>query len=263
MLLFSIFGEPVTHSISPRLHNNALHDLHLNGCYVRQAIHDPSLLLTTFHAMQLDGANVTVPHKEVAFAQCDEIRGIAQNIGAVNTLVKEKHRVIGYNTDAEGFYKAIASFGAIRNALILGAGGTAKAIAMILKFHGINTHILNRSTSRLEYFKEYGFTCSTWENFEPLTYDLIINTTSAGLSDTQLPCPEPLLTALFSKATYAFDVIYNKPTPFLTLARLANLTCKDGKEMLLYQAVLAFDLFFHHTYDLNKVEASMRKAFEY
>lgn len=238
-------------------------DLKINGCYVRQAITEPSMLIPTFHAMQLDGANVTVPHKEVAFAQCDEVRGIAQNIGAVNTLVKEKNKVIGYNTDAEGFYKAIASFGEMQNALILGAGGTAKAIAIILRQYGIKTHILNRSTSRLDFFKEQGFACTTWENFEIKPYDLIINTTSAGLKDISLPCPELLLETLFSQAKYAFDVIYNQSTPFLTKAHHLGLTCKDGKEMLLYQAVLAFDLFFHQRFTLNTIEASMRKAFEY
>lgn len=263
MLLFSIFGEPVTHSISPRLHNNAMHDLKINGCYVRQAIHEPSLLMPTFHAMHLNGANVTVPHKEVAFAQCDEIIGIAQKIGAVNTLVKEKNKVIGYNTDAEGFYKAIASFGKIQSALILGAGGTAKAIAMILQHYGITTHILNRSSSRLAFFNEKGFTCKSWEDFEVQPYELIINTTSAGLKDTEFPCPEPLLEALLSQASYAFDVIYNQQTPFLAKASHLGLTCKDGKEMLLHQAVLAFDHFFHQQYQQNIIEISMRKAFEY
>lgn len=241
-----------------------MRDLKINGCYVRQAITEPSMLIPTFHAMQLDGANVTVPHKEVAFAQCDEVRGIAQKIGAVNTLVKEKNRVIGYNTDAEGFYKAIASFGKIQNALILGAGGTAKAIAIILRHYGIKTHILNRSTSRLEFFKQQGFACSTWVEYcETIPYELVINTTSAGLKDTSLPCPELLLETLFSQAKYAFDVIYNQSTPFLTKAHHLGLTCKDGKEMLLYQAILAFDLFFHQQFTLNTIESSMRKAFEY
>ncbi len=240
-----------------------MHDLKINGCYVRQTINEPSQLLPTFHAMQLDGANVTVPYKEVAFAQCDEIRGLAQTIGAVNTLVKEKNSVIGYNTDAEGFYKAIASFGKIHNALILGAGGTAKAIAILLQHYGIATHILNRSSARLAFFNEKGFTCKTWEDFEVAPYDLIINTTSAGLKDTQFPCPEALLEALLSQARYAFDVIYNQQTPFLAKANHLGLTCKDGKEMLLHQAVLAFELFFHHQYPQNSVEVSMRKAFNY
>jgi shikimate dehydrogenase len=262
MLLFSIFGDPVAHSISPRLHNSVLAGLGIDGCYVRQAITDPLKLLSTFHAMDLTGANVTVPHKEAAFAQCDEVRGVAKEIGAVNTLVKEGTRVIGYNTDAEGFYEAIKSFGAIKNALILGAGGTAKAIAMILKTHQIEATILNRSASRLTFFEAKGFTCKTWETFSPIPYDLIINTTSAGLKEEAYPCEQKLLKSIFKEATYAFDVIYNKQTPFLELARAYNLTCKDGKEMLLYQGVLAFNLFFAKHYDAKIIESLMRPAFE-
>lgn len=262
MLLFSIFGDPVSHSISPRLHNSVLQALKLDGCYIRKAISDPQELMATFHAMGLKGANVTVPHKETAFAQCDEVRGIAKEIGAVNTLVREGTRVIGYNTDAEGFYEAIQSFGSIRNALILGAGGTAKAIAIILKEHKIETTILNRSASRLAFFEAKGFTCKTWQTFTARSYDLIINTTSAGLKDEEYPCAPELLKMVFADAKYAFDVIYNKPTPFLELAKHSGLTCKDGKEMLLYQGVFAFNLFFAQQYDVKMIESFMRPAFD-
>lgn len=262
MLLFGIFGNPVSHSISPRLHNAVFKAFQLDGCYGRFPIIEPTSLMPTFHNLHLEGANVTVPHKEVAFLQCDEVRGIAHSIGAVNTLVREGSRVIGYNTDAEGFYTSIASFGKITSALILGAGGTAKAIAMILKEKGVETTILNRSSSRLSFFEAHGFTCKTWESFEISSYDLIINTTSAGLKDEELPCPQPLLEALLPKTLYAYDVIYNKQTPFLRLATAHQLLCKDGKEMLLYQAVLAFNLFFGNRFEPQKIESTMREIFD-
>jgi len=262
LLLFGIFGNPVSHSISPRLHNAVFKAFRLDGCYGRFPIVEPSSLISTFHELHLEGANVTVPHKEVAFEQCDEVRGIAKSIGAVNTLVREGSRVIGYNTDAEGFYTSIASFGKISSALILGAGGTAKAIAMILNEKGIETTILNRSFSRLSFFEENGFTCKTWENFEVKAYDLIINTTSAGLKDEEFPSPQLLLETILSKARYAFDVIYNKQTPFLKLAATYQLPCKDGKEMLLYQAVLAFNLFFSNRFEPQKIESTMKEIFD-
>lgn len=263
MLLFGLFGNPVSHSISPRLHNATFQALNLDGCcYGRFPIIEPSTLFSTFHTLHLEGANVTVPHKEVAYEGCDEVRGIARNIGAVNTLVREGTRVIGYNTDAEGFYQSIASFGMLNNALILGAGGTAKAIAMILKEKGVDTTILNRSAQRLNFFEENGFTCHTWDSFTCKAYDLIINTTSAGLKDEELPCPKALLDTLLSQARYAFDVIYNQQTPFLKSAHAHHLTCKDGKEMLLYQAVLAFNLFFGNRFDAKKIESVMRPIFE-
>lgn len=262
MNLFSILGNPVSHSISPRLHNSALEAFGIEGCYIRRAITDENLLLPTFHAMQLDGANVTVPHKEVAYTQCDEVRGIAQKIGAVNTLVKEGQKVIGYNTDAQGFLEAIRPFGKIKTALILGAGGTAKAIATILQENHVQVTILNRSAQRLEFFETQGFTCHTWETFDSKPFDLIINTTSAGLKDEELPCPRALLESLFKQSRFAFDVIYNKKTPFLQMAELLELMTLDGKDMLLHQAVLAFNLFFNNRYDTKTIEKVMEKTFK-
>lgn len=262
MHLFSIFGNPVSHSISPRLHNSVLEAFGIDGCYIRKTITEEALLLSTFKAMHLDGANVTVPHKEAAFAQCDEVRGIAQKIGAVNTLVREGKKVIGYNTDAGGFLEAIKPFGRMKTALILGAGGTAKAIAMALQENQLKVTILNRSLSRLAFFEALGFTCHTWDTFTPKPFDLIINTTSAGLKDEEFPCPKAFLETLFLQSRFAFDVIYHKPTPFLQMADDAGLMTIDGKTMLLHQAIFAFNLFFKNQYDPKKIEHIMTKAFD-
>lgn len=262
MKLFSIFGNPVSHSISPKMHNITINDLNLDACYIRTCIEDPSTLMDTFHAIKLDGANVTVPHKEVALFQSDTVDSFASMIGAVNTLVKKGDKVIGYNTDAPGFYKAIESFGKINNALIIGAGGTAKAIATILRDKNIHPTILNRSKNRIDFFLNNDFEAYDWESFDIAKFDLIINTTSAGLSDETLPLQENILSALMKNAKFAFDVIYNKPTPFLQLAHKNNLTCKDGADMLLYQGVLAFNLFFDNKFNLTQIETSMRKAFK-
>lgn len=253
MLLFSIFGNPVAHSISPRLHNATFQAFHLDACYIRTPILEPSSLIPTFHALGLQVANVTVPHKEVAYQTCDEVRGIAKHIGAVNTLIKEGSKIIGYNTDAGGFYQAISPWKDIKKVLILGAGGTAKAIAMILKEHGIHVTVLNRSLSRLAFFEEHQFQCYSWENFTPQPYDLVVNTTSAGLKDEELPCPTSLLHPILQEARFAFDVIYNKQTPFLKEALKYHLSCQDGAKMLLYQAVLAFNLFCDNRFEEAKI----------
>ena len=262
MKLFSIFGNPVFHSISPRMHNLALEGFHVDGCYIRTPLQDGSKLIEEFNALKLDGANVTVPHKEFAYNLCDELDEFAKKIGAVNTLVKKNGKIYGYNTDAPGFYKAIESFGKINSALVLGAGGTAKAIATILKKNALHVEILNRSKKRLEYFDKHKFTTYSWDEFEPKSYDLIINTTSAGLSDNALPIDEKVLNSLMQKAHFAFDVIYNKKTPFLTLAKQNNLPYKDGADMLLYQGVLAFNLFFDNKLDNETITAHMRGAFK-
>ncbi len=263
MKLFSIFGNPVSHSISPDIHNLALRGFQIDGSYTKTLLKDGSKIIEKFKALKLDGANVTVPHKEYAYELCDELDELAKKIGAVNTLVKKGDKIHGYNTDAPGSYKAIESFGDIKTALILGGGGTAKAIATILKEKKVDITILNRSKNRLEYFHENSIKAYTHKEFELASYELIINTTSAGLSDNSLPLDKELLSKLMAKSKFAFDVIYNKKTPFLALALKNELTCKDGADMLLYQGVLAFNLFFDNKLDDKKIENFMRGSLDF
>jgi len=255
---FTIFGDPVEHSISPKMHTFAIEGLGLNATYTKTHLEGACKLKTIF-IEGYDGANVTVPHKEAAFGQCDEVRGSAKVIGAVNTLINEDGFMIGYNTDAEGFYRSVQDFGNIKTALILGAGGTSKALSYILKEKGIEVSVLNRSKKRLKDFKEYK--TFDWENYESSYHDIIINTTSAGLEEASLPAPESIMIELFSNTKYAIDVIYNKETPFLIMAKSYNLPTKDGADMLLYQGVLAFNLFYHDRFTFEEIYPFMKKAF--
>lgn len=261
MKIFTIFGDPVSHSRSPLMHNSVFKTLGINACYTRTNLADGALLKETFFAKKLNGANVTVPHKEAAFQACDEVRGVAKEIGAVNTLIEENGRLIGYNTDADGFYSAIQSFAPLSNALILGAGGTARALAIVLHHHNITPTILNRSENRLQYFHENGFEAYTWESFKPNSYDIIINTTSAGLSDDSLPIEESILINLLNNARCAVDVIYGKETPFLSAIKKASLPYKDGSNMLLEQGVLANLLFINTNSSAEKIRAIMSETF--
>lgn len=263
MKLFTIFGDPVSHSHSPLMHNSVFKGLGINACYTRTRLSDGAKLREVFFAKGLNGANVTVPHKEAAYAQCDEVRGIAKAIKAVNTLVYEEGKLIGYNTDADGFMIAITSFGLIRNALILGAGGTARALCIALRQGKIAPTVLNRSSGRLEFFHSEGIAACTWDDFTLDSYDLIINTTSAGLSDSELPIPHPLLTELLSRTKGAIDVIYGKETPFLQEVKRTGLPYKDGSDMLLAQGVLANHLFLDRQYTIERIEPIMRQSFLY
>ncbi len=258
---FTIFGDPVSHSRSPLMHNYVFKALHIPACYSRTRLQVGSQLRDVFFAKALSGANVTVPHKEAAYAQCDEVRGIAKAIKAVNTLVLEKGKLIGYNTDADGFMSAIQSFGEIKNALILGAGGTARALAIALRNGEISPTILNRSRGRLEYFLSEGFECFDWDDFTAKPYDLIINTTSAGLSDNELPIPRPLLMELLAQAKGAIDVIYGKETPYLREVKVSGLPYKDGSDMLLEQGVLANHLFMDGEFPIDQIRSAMKQSF--
>lgn len=256
---FVIFGNPVEHSKSPQMQNAGLKHINFDGNYKKHHLVDGNTIKDVFLQNNYMGANITVPHKEDAFANADEVRGLAKEIKAVNTYINENGKVVAYNTDAPGFLKAIESFGTIKNVLLLGAGGTAKAIALALKSKNINVTVLNRSEGKLDFFKEHQIPCFSWENFEAETYDLIVNSTSAGLKDEYLPCDKNILETVFKNAKFAFDCVYGKITPFLALARENGLEIKDGEDMLLFQGVLAFEYFTNIKANENLVEA-MRKG---
>lgn len=261
MKQYSIFGNPVEHSISPKMHNSAFKKFGINAHYSKYKLENTVNLKKIFYELNLDGANITVPHKEVAYESCDKIKGIAQQIKAINTIIKKDNELIGYNTDAPGFIMAIEEFLPLKSALILGAGGTAKAIACALKHEGLQVSVVNRSQKRLESIKDLDIMTYTWDTFRKGSFDIIINTTSAGLNDNLLPLPKKLLLSTIKDIQFAFDVIYHKKTPFLDICTQNNLTCKDGKDMLLYQGVLAFNLFFDNTFNKKEIIHVMQKTF--
>ena len=242
MKVFAVIGDPVAHSKSPRIHNSAIQALGLNAIYTRFHLKKAQDLRDKIFELGLNGANITVPFKEEALKIADYKDEMALNIGSANTLLVKGQKIHAYNTDGIGFLRAIAEFVGIKSALILGAGGTAKALAFVLTKKGIKVSVANRSAGRLKDFANYNTTL--YENLEIQPFDLIINTTSAGLKDELLPCDERLLKGILSKAKYAFEVIYGKQTPFLRLSKECQIPCKDGESMLLWQGVFAFELFF-------------------
>jgi len=259
--LFAIFGDPVSHSRSPLMHNSVFKHTSYPACYTRIHLKEGTRLRETFFALGLSGANITVPHKEAAFIACDEIRGFANKVGVVNTIVEENGRLIGYNTDADGFIFAIEEFKDIKKVLILGAGGTAKALAAKFLEEKMDVTVLNRSQGRLNFFDELGCKSASWSDFELSRYDLVVNTTSAGLKDDALPAPKELIDAVLDATCYAADAIYGKVTPFLALAKQKGILYKDGADMLLGQGVLANELFTKKQLSKQKIVKYMRHSF--
>jgi len=261
--LFAIFGNPVSHSRSPLMHNHVFKRLGVNACYTRIHLEEGKDFKTRFFSQKLSGANITVPHKEAAFHACDEVRGFAQKVGVVNTVINEDGRLIGYNTDADGFLFAIEAFSHIKNVLIIGAGGTAKALSMRLLEEGLDVSVLNRSQPNLKYFSELGLQTYTWENCPVKAYDLIVNTTSAGLSDEAYPAPIALLSDLLKSSSFAADAIYGKLTPFLKRCKELDIVYKDGADMLLGQGVLANNYFTNEEFSLQEIEKAMKESFAF
>ncbi|WP_066387238.1 shikimate dehydrogenase [Helicobacter himalayensis] len=260
MRQFCVFGNPISHSKSPLLHNAVFLQKRLD-CFYGRACLDSALsasaqdfknvpsLYRSFKELGLSGANITIPFKESAFREADCVRGIAKEIGAVNTWILEGEKIIGYNTDAEGFFMCIERFG-VKSALILGAGGSAKACASILRAQGIETSIYNRSSARLSAFSDFVCFSPELKNLsilESKCFDIVINTTPAGLKSMQssdtLPLDLELLTRILSRAHFAFDLVYGAPTPFLSLAKSLGLHTQDGTQMLINQAALSNELF--------------------
>jgi len=258
--LFAIFGNPVSHSKSPLMHNLTFRGLGFEGCYGRYLLENGDELRDKFFSLGLSGANITVPHKEYAYRACDELDSFAKKVKAVNTIVLRDDKLYGYNTDAPGFLRAIESFDG-KKVLFLGAGGTAQSTATILSEEGYEVTVTNRSPQRLEYFKNAGFKSATYDEFEEDSYDIIVNMTSAGLKDDSLPAPKEILDRVIPKAKGCIDVIYGRETPFLKLAKEYKKPSKDGSDMLLYQGVLAFDYFTEHRYSLEEIERYMKRAF--
>ncbi len=259
--LFAIFGNPVSHSKSPLMHNLSFRGLDYDGCYARYKLEDGTKLKNTFFALGLKGINITVPHKEHAYTACDILDPFAKKVGAVNTIVEKEGKLYGYNTDAPGFLKAISEFKNIKTVLFLGAGGTAQSTSRILRDEGYEVTLLNRSEGRLEKFKEAGFETFTFDDFQAKDFDLVINMTSAGLEDDALPAPKEILEKVIPRAKACVDVIYGKETPFLKLAKAYDKPTKDGSDMLLYQGIIAFEHFTEQKYTFDEIERHMKKAF--
>lgn len=252
---YTIFGNPVSHSKSPQMQQAGFAYLGLKCFYSKTEVTNGEDIKKIFLNHKLQGANITVPHKEVAFGLCDKVIGDANDIKAVNTIKLIDSKLVGYNTDGAGFVMAIDNWiDDISSALILGAGGTAKSIAVALKHQNIKTTILNRSKQKLGFFDSLNFKTYTHDRFKIESYDIVINTTTAGLNDTQYPISKDILEKLLHRCKVVFDCIYGKKTPFLKLASKLNKPYKDGEDMLLYQGVKALELWSEKKADKKLIQ---------
>lgn len=255
--LFALFGNPVSHSKSPLLHNSLYKELGVDACYTRYLLQEGFCLREKFFSLGLSGINITVPFKEDAFGACDEVDEFAKNIGAVNTIVLKDGKLCGHNTDAPGFIASLGDF-CPKNALIIGAGGTARAIAFALRANKIEPLVANRGAERLVFFETHQFSVVRFDDLRESSFDLIINTTSAGLTNDDLPMQKEKIVSLLSQSKLAYDCIY-KETQFLKLAKELDVDRKNGLEMLIWQAFYAFEILLGLRLDKRYIEV-MRSA---
>jgi len=248
--LAGVIGWPVSHSRSPCLHNFWLRRHGIDGAYVPLAVRpdDLSVAARGLRAAGFAGANVTLPHKEAAFALCDAVDDSARRAGAVNTLVFDQAGISGSNTDGYGFMANLLAYGVAspRVALLLGAGGAARAIAASLLEAGTDVTITNRSPGRAEALKTAlpGLKVLPWamRSDAVADYDLVVNTTSLGMQGQAVL--EMDLRAAGPSLAVA-DIVYAPAeTPLLAEARARGLQTVPGLGMLLHQAVPGFTAWF-------------------
>jgi shikimate dehydrogenase len=246
----AVIGHPIGHSLSPAIHTYWLKELGIDGRYLAHDV-APDMLTDAVKKYADDGymgLNVTLPHKESVLPMCDHLSDAARAVGAVNTLVFANNKIYGDNTDATGFADHLLEVThdqIFHSAIILGAGGAARAVAFALKNLGVQDFtILNRDVSRAE----------------KLIADLNLNGSAAGLSaqvegaDILVNCTslgmvgQPALNFSLSaldKKTVIADIVY-KPlqTELLKNAAKRGMKTMDGLGMLIHQAAAAFEQFY-------------------
>lgn len=251
--LAGVIGAPVGHSRSPRLHGTWLRDYGIAGHYVPLHVEagDLERVLHTMPAMGFVGANVTIPHKEAALVLADEVTDMAARIGAANTLTFSEGRILADNTDGYGFMANLRD-GArgwrpdAGAAMVLGAGGAARAVIVALQDAGVpEIRLANRTRARAEELAaEFGCIVQDWEARTEGLGDLglLVNTTALGMNG-QAALEMPL--AGLPDQALVTDIVYTPlETPLLRDARARGLQAVDGLGMLLHQAVPGFERWF-------------------
>lgn len=252
--LIVLLGHPVSHSLSPLMHNAAFRALRLPLIYLACDVLPDQLghALEGIRALGIAGANVTVPHKTAVAGLVDDLDALARRIGAVNTLVNMNGRLVGYNTDGPGFLAALDEFWKrpldTSTVLVLGAGGAARAVVAALVERRVKELLIwNRTawkarTLCTEALSWGAHQCSVWDPADTdvtTGVDLVVQATAAGLGDK---VKRPVLdVGVFGKDTCIMDLQYGE-SPLVAAARARGLRAVDGTEMLVRQGALSFAL---------------------
>jgi shikimate dehydrogenase len=264
--LFAVIGDPIAHSMSPDIHNDAFTRLGMEAHYQAFQIKSDQLeaTLDAFKLLNVEGFNVTIPHKTKVLPLLDRIDPLAKAIGAVNTVKRENGSWIGYNTDGLGFLQSLkeANAGELKNkqVLIIGAGGAARAIYFTLAQQGIKKiDLTNRSITKAEQLKkDCPFKVETKSlslvKAESLLarYDIVIQCTSIGMAPNIID--SPIQVSLMKKDCLAMDIVYNPlKTMFLQKVEKQGAQIQNGVGMFIHQAAIAFEIWTGTAPDTNKM----------
>jgi len=251
-----LLAHPAGHSLSPAMHDAALQACDIDDRYLALDVPPERLeaAVAGLRASDVAGANVTIPHKRAVLRWLDERTDVARAVGAVNTIVRTERGLLGDNTDGDGFLRALAELDVVPAglpAVVLGAGGAARAVVLALLRAGARVQVHNRTPARAERLVAELVGRGTVyavgrEGLEPAVRSarLLVQATAAGMegaAEGALPLPEGLL----PDAGAVVDLVYRpRETPLLARARAAGLTVQNGLPMLVHQGALAFERWF-------------------
>ena len=255
MKKYLVIGNPIEHSLSPKLHNHWIKNNNINAIYEKQKLNEDDIesVILKVREKKIQGINVTVPFKKIVIPFLDQLSSEAENTQSVNTIYLNNNKVFGHNTDIIGFELSIKYLGFnIKNkkVLVLGAGGVVPSIIFALnKMQASEIIITNRTKENAEKLKDlFDYIKIVDWGYVP-EFDLIINATSLGLNENDE------INLDFSKVgqnKLFYDVIYNpKETNFLKMGKKLGNKIANGKSMFIYQASAAFNLWHGVNPELN------------
>ncbi len=275
-----VIGYPLGHSVSPAMFRAAFAAAGLDASY--EAWETPAEALegrvAALRGDEFYGANVTVPHKEAVVPLLDRLDERAQLVGAVNTIVREDGSLAGYNTDVAGFRRSLEESGFQApggRAIILGAGGAARAVALVLAGLGMSTVFVSgrswrRTDALVASLRQQAPTGTqiTWSHWGDgaflntlMTADLVVNATPVGTAGSETEGQSPVDTSLIRPGAVAFDLVYNPAeTPFLAGAKARGAKAVGGLGMLVYQAAEGFRLWTGQEAPVEAMKAAAREA---
>ena len=246
MKKYLVIGNPINHSLSPKLHNFWIRQNQIDAIYDKAKLNPNQLkdLILEVRGKKIDGINITVPFKTTIIPYLDQLSTEAEQTKSVNTIYFKNDKVIGHNTDIDGFEKAINKINfkvTDKKIFILGAGGVVPSIVYALnKMGAINISISNRTRAKAQIVKDIFNDLKIVDWGDVPEFDVIINATSLGLNkDDKIE----LNFSSVGKDKLFYDVIYNpSETNFLKIGKKLGNKCENGKFMFIYQAFSAFKL---------------------
>ena len=251
MKKYLVIGNPIEHSLSPKLHNYWLNKNKIDGNYDKKLLTEEKVGEFIKSDQKVSGINVTVPFKKTVLNHCTELTELASSTQSVNTIIFSSEKIIGDNTDVYGFEQSLKNLnynGLNKTAFILGAGGVVSSVVIALNNLGVkNIFISNRTKNKAEALaKDYNLVVSDWGKI--VDFDIVINCTSVGLKLNDN------LNLDFSKVKdkIFYDIIYKPKTKFLTDAEGLGNKIVDGKMMFLYQAQKSFEIWHGIKPEINK-----------